>query len=291
MPPLRVQRFNDNGRHPNPLISFIKEDKRSSPSDQKRALAVLSRVAAIVYPIMKANGLQVTSLEEQPYNNLWAGMNWNAGECIQLVLRTAHGGWVPDSFVVSVMLHELSHCTNMHHAGPFWRTLGQYRAEMAKLKERGYTGEGFWSRGITLNGESNTASIDTTELPRNVCGGAGSRRRVTRHKPKKIKLGEKLGGDVALRARLDGGKSRATPRVVKSKRGRELRASAAEIRFSSQVTESLEDVEEEWEGKADKYDDEGDATKGLLDDEYKELRQSLLPYKPVKREIIELIDE
>ena len=277
MPPLRIERFNDNGRHPNKFIAFIKEHPRSSPSDKTRALGILNRVAAIVYPIMKDNGLQVTTLEEHPFNDSYAGINYNAGECIGLVLRTRNGGWTPESFVVSVMLHELSHITNMHHAAPFWRTLAQYRARMTELRQRGYTGEGFYSRGQTTGGQQEE-EIQPEELPRHICGGATRRVRRSRtgRPQKKLKTGVKLGGDLELRKRLDGGKSKATPRIVNSKRGQELRASAAELRFSAQVSQEFEYDEFK--------DDEDDATRERLSDETKELKQSLLPYKPIKEE-------
>lgn len=301
MPPLRVERFNDNGRHPNKLISFIKQDPKTSAEEQRRALNILNRVAAIVYPIMKDNGLQVTSLEEHAYNDQWAGMNWNAGECIQLVLRTAGGGWTPENFVVSVMLHELSHCTNMNHARPFWKTLGTYRTHMDQLRQKGYTGEGFWSKGRQVGtGETDSnASVDPNDLPRTICGGASQGRRFRkkrRRQPtsKKIKPGEALGGDLELRKRLDGGKSKATPRVVKSKRGKELRASAAELRFSAQLAEQYktEEQDESLEGSGDdleevenkpnwKYEDEDETTQKLLNQELSQLRQTTLPFKPV----------
>jgi hypothetical protein len=251
--PLRVERFNDHGRHPNKLISFIKQRQDRPPADQKRALDTLNRVAAFVYPIMKANGLQVTSLEEHDFNGEYAGINYNAGECIGLVLRTKTNAWMPESFVLSVMLHELTHCTNMHHAKPFWVQLQKYQAESAKLKSKGYTGEGFWSQGKVLGSEQlqglGVADIQG-DMPRTVCGGS-RRRRVFRRKTasgsrKRGKQfgegGAKLGGDQEVRKILDGGKSKATPRVVNSKRGKELRASAAELRFSQQVTRSVEEI-------------------------------------------------
>lgn len=301
---LRVERINDHGRHPNKLISFIKEDRRTTTEvEQQQALGVLNRVAAIVYPIMKDNGLQITTLEEHPFNDSYAGINYDAGDCIGLVLRTAHGGWVPEVFVLSVMLHELSHCTNMHHAAPFWKTLGLYRTHMAQLRAKNYTGEGFWRNGIVL-GSGDSTSLATTEadMPKSLCGGAyrGNPRRRKR-KPmarntkavKKEKPGQKLGGDLEIRKLLDGGKSKAAPRVVKSKRGQELRASAAEMRFSAQLTgqsegsgEDVDEYEESLDNKVKwKVEDEDKVTQDLLKDELKteltSLRQSRLEFPVV----------
>ncbi|CCG84976.1 protein of unknown function [Taphrina deformans PYCC 5710] len=300
----RVERFNDHGRHPNKFISFIKEDRRTTTKeDQQRALGVLNRVAAIVYPIMKDNGLQVTTLEEHPYNDSYAGINYDAGDCIGLVLRTARGNWVPESYVLSVMLHELSHCTNMHHASTFWKTLGVYRSRMAQLRTQSYTGEGFWSKGIALGSEE-TGSLATAagDLPKALCGGAfkGSpflrRRRkkgIATKRAKKLKTGEKLGGDLEIRKSLDGGKSKATPRVVKSKRGQELRAKAAELRFSQQLTEQAmklckddsDEFEDLKEFKPDwKTEDEDSATQKLLAQEMQQetgkLKQSTIKFEP-----------
>ncbi|ORY77414.1 WLM domain-domain-containing protein [Protomyces lactucae-debilis] len=293
--PLRVERFNDHGRHPNKLIAFIKQRQTASPADQKKALDLLNRVAAFVYPIMKANGLQVTSLEEHEFNPEYAGINYNAGECIGLVLRTKSGQWMPESFVVSVMLHELSHVTNMHHARPFWQQLNKYQADSARLRAKGYTGEGFWGQGNVLgSGElQGLGGIGQGEdLPRTICGGSRKRRvyrrKTTTGKRKRGKQfgegGAKLGGDTDLRNMLDGGKSKATPRVVNSKRGKELRASAAEMRFSQQVSKSVDDHvknegkeedessdEEVTEVSAYTMDDEDSENKDLLEKEMADL--------------------
>ncbi|BFZ58357.1 hypothetical protein PYCC9005_005419 [Savitreella phatthalungensis] len=252
--PLRVQRFNDHGRHPNPLIGFIKTHAGVHAGErggEARARAVLDRVAAIVYPVMKANGLQVTTLEEQPFNDSWAGCNWNAGECISLVLTTKSGRNVPERFVLAVMLHELAHCTNMHHGKTFWQTLAKYRAHMAELQSKGYTGEGFWRKGKVLgSGDGDSlaqAEAEEGELPRDVCAGTGRRRRrMSRgrggrgRKRKWESQGQQLGGDLVLRNQLDGRKTKATPRQANSQRGKDLRAAAAEARLRSGGTKKEE---------------------------------------------------
>lgn len=308
--PYRVERFNDHGRHPNKLISFIKEERRDrSTAEQAQALSVLNRVAAIVYPIMKANGLQVTTLEEHPYNLGYLGINYNAGECIGLVLRTKYGSWIPENLVLQTMLHELSHCTNMHHKSSFWQTLRNYRAGMQRLQLEGYTGEGFWGKGIVLGtGEDSTTPIDSQDMPKSICGGAlnGSRFRRSRgqqnssmSRTKKVKLGQVLGGDLEVRRKLEGRSTRATPKVANSARGRLLRAAAAEARLSAAAeqrsgiqevnsmhadVEESDDIEEcfpKW-----KIEDEDEATQDLLRNEMKNemkvLKQAKLPFKPLE---------
>lgn len=306
MPPLRVYRFNDNGRHPNAFISFIKPHASNDGADRRRAQSILSRCAAAVYPIMKAHGLQVTSLEEQPFNDSWAGMNWNAGECISLVLRTRDGGWVPERFVLAVLLHELSHCTNMHHARPFWATLAGYKREMAALTARGYTGEGFWGGGKVLGSGDSSSLADGADdaelLPRSLCGGTGRRRTRTRRrrvvpstgrptseaaKKRKRHIGDKLGGDLALRRQLDGRATTATPTQANSRRGKDLRAAAAEARMRASTIEDevkaeldddmYEDIDVELDDGV-KVEDEDIDTQALLK---REFRQSLLPFKPI----------
>jgi hypothetical protein len=41
-------RLNDNGRHPNPLIYFIKPLSTRSSSDVERATQTLNRLAAVI---------------------------------------------------------------------------------------------------------------------------------------------------------------------------------------------------------------------------------------------------
>lgn len=77
----------------------------------------LERIAAICNPIMKKNGLAVMSLEEYEYNTEFLGRNFNAGEVIQLVLKSRSGNWLPFKFVQMVMMHELAHCKSMPYHG------------------------------------------------------------------------------------------------------------------------------------------------------------------------------
>lgn len=60
----------------------------------------------MIDPIMKRNYLSVRSLEEYEPNREFVGRNFNAGEVIQLVLKSQSGRWLPFNYVQMVMMHE-----------------------------------------------------------------------------------------------------------------------------------------------------------------------------------------
>jgi hypothetical protein len=63
--PLGFERINERSKRPNDLINFI----RPLPGrTQSHAQDFLERVAAISYPIMKANHIAVMALEEYEWN-------------------------------------------------------------------------------------------------------------------------------------------------------------------------------------------------------------------------------
>lgn len=55
---------------------------------------------------MKRSYLSVRSLDEHEPNAEFVGRNFNAGEVIQLVLRSQSGRWLPFNYVQMVMMHE-----------------------------------------------------------------------------------------------------------------------------------------------------------------------------------------
>jgi DNA-dependent metalloprotease WSS1 len=56
---------------------------------------------------MKEHYISVMSLEEFPPNRQFVGRNFNAGEVIQLVLKSpSTGRWLPFNYVQMVMMHE-----------------------------------------------------------------------------------------------------------------------------------------------------------------------------------------
>lgn len=231
---------------------------------------------------MRKHHIHVMSLEEFPPNREFVGRNFNAGEVIQLVLKSPGSGrWLPFNYVQMVMMHELAHCAQMNHSKAFWAVRNQYAAQMQGLWAQGYRGDGLWGRGAKLGSgqwEMNTVHADEV-LPEHLCGGTyRSRGRKRKAKPvltyqerkerrilKKFgKNGVTLGADDEEKVKLEKGKRvLAKPRVAGSLRGRELRAAAALARFEQskdgkdgvKKEEDDEDGEEDGEHWDDDYED------------------------------------
>lgn len=224
---------------------------------------------------MRDNHLSVVTLEEFEPNREFVGRNFNAGEVIQLVLKSPSSGrWLPFEYVQMVMMHELAHCKQMNHSRAFWAVRNQYATQMYSLWAKGYTGDGIWGRGASLaSGEWESNSVREGEvLPEHLCGGtfrSRGRQRGRKRKPKLSykeqkerrilkkfgKNGVALGADEQEKVKLEKGKKVASkPRVAGSARGRELRAAAALARFDKQKKEE----EEEWDVKEEEVvaDDE-----------------------------------
>lgn len=283
---LGFERINERVKRPNALINFIKP---LDGPDKALAQDFLERVAAICYPIMKANHIVVMSLEEYPPNMEFVGRNFNAGEVIQLVLKSpGTKQWLPFKHVQMVMMHELAHCKQMNHSKFFWQVRNSYADELKDLWSKSYTGEGLWGRGLTLlSGRYATEHMpDAASEPRSLCGGTfrrqGRKRKrgeKTDNKPKvsyaerqQRRIAKKfgvaglngvtLGDDEHTRNQLEKNRYNPTkPRVAKSKRGRELRAAAALARFETNKTaevkaeavsiDSTEDEETETESEGE----------------------------------------
>ncbi|KAM0274908.1 hypothetical protein ACHAQH_007760 [Verticillium albo-atrum] len=257
--PIGIQRINAKKSHPNERIIFIKPLKGPN---EKVAQDFLERIAAQCLPIMKENSITVMSLEEYEPNREFVGRNFNAGEVVQLVLKTRSGRWLPFEYVQMVMMHELAHCKQMNHSRAFWAVRNDYADKMRALWSRGFTGEGLWGRGTLLeSGEfANNTAAPGEALPEHLCGGTfRSRGRKRRAKPKLSYREQKerrilkkfgangvaLGADEEVKVKLEKGKKTvAKPRVAGSARGRELRAAAALARFGQQkvVEEEEQDV-------------------------------------------------
>lgn len=285
--PLNTLRLNhQKSSHPNDRITFIKALPRSASDKTSYEIAdtFLRAVAAQCLPLMKKHYLSVTTLEEHEFNREFVGRNFNNGEVIQLVLRDKNGRWMPFNAVQMVMMHELSHNTHMNHGRDFWKTRNLYADEMKALWARGYTGEGFWGGGRTLNdmgtvmGNNILRSDEVGRLP--VCGGTfRSRNRKRRSRQDKPELtwkekrdrrierkfgrnGITLGEDEDMRIQLEIGRKGpigGKPRVAQSQRGRELRAAAALARFETNKKEA-EDLQKAQQGQIthDDYEDDSD---------------------------------
>ncbi|TQS33379.1 hypothetical protein Golomagni_06280 [Golovinomyces magnicellulatus] len=267
--PLGIQRLNAKTSQPNPQIVFIKP---LAGRDEAIARSFLERIAAQCLPVMRDNHLSVMSLEEFEPNREFVGRNFNAGEVIQLVLKSPSSGrWLPFEYVQMVMMHELAHCKQMNHSRAFWAVRNQYATQMYGLWSKGYTGDGLWGRGANLatgQWEKNTVR-DGEVLPEHLCGGTYRSRRKRKGKQqlsyqerkqrrieKKFgKNGVELGDDEATKVKLEKGKRvQAKPRVAGSARGRELRAAAALARFGNQKKVKQEDLE-----LKEEYDSDGEA--------------------------------
>ncbi|UPX19181.1 uncharacterized protein EKO05_0009450 [Ascochyta rabiei] len=293
--PLGFERINERTQRPNPLINFIRTIPGSSSSTAEQ---ILSRVAAVCYPFMKANMVLVQALEEFPYNTEFVGRNFNAGEVIQLVLRDRNGQWLPQRMVEMVMVHELAHCKQMNHTRAFWKVRDAYAVDLRALWAKGYTGEGIWGRGRGLHtGNIQMSQFGVGDVPEHLCGGTYGRRSKKRKYGKEKETvsyaerkqrrilkkfgagGQSLGADDLTKLKLEGGvPKKGKPRVAGSARGRELRAAAALARFEpvkkeqEEATIKMEDIlDSETEDEYENIDQDGaaldvDGTK-LVDDQ------------------------
>ncbi|TGJ87815.1 hypothetical protein E0Z10_g986 [Xylaria hypoxylon] len=248
--PLGFERLNTRKSQPNDHINFIKPLKGR---DESIAQDFLERIAAQCVPVMREHHIFVMSLEEYEPNREFVGRNFNAGEVVQLVLKSpSTGRWLPFDYVQMVMMHELAHCKQMNHSKAFWAVRNRYADQMRGLWSGKYTGEGLWGRGTLLKSgefEANTILADDT-LPEHLCGGTyRSRGRKRKTKKQLSYQGQKerrilkkfgangvaLGEDEEIKTELEKGKKpKGKPRVAGSKRGRELRAAAALARFDQQ---------------------------------------------------------
>ncbi|KXT03088.1 hypothetical protein AC578_7725 [Pseudocercospora eumusae] len=253
--PLGFERLNERQQRPNQHINFIKP---LEGPDKATAEEFLSRIAAQCYPVMKKHHISVMALEEYAPNPEFLGRNFNAGEVIQLVLKDKAGRWLSMKFVQMVMMHELAHCKQMNHSRFFWNVRNEYAKQMEELWREKYMGEGMWGRGrgLATGGFVNAAPPDQTLIPEHLCGGSyrrkgRKRKRGAQGAEEKAKLsyaerqqqriqrkfgkhgeGQDLGEDALVRgaiSTMNGGK----PRVANSKRGRDLRANAALLRFEA----------------------------------------------------------
>ncbi|KAF8896398.1 WLM domain-containing protein [Infundibulicybe gibba] len=264
------QRINERESNPNPHINFITALQDYGPSSKEDAHQYLCALAAQVKPIMKAHGFAVNTLVEYQYNEVFAGRNWNSGETIvELVLRRGDGSFLPSSWLMSTLCHELAHIKHMNHGQAFQALWKRLRDEVRILQFQGYFGDGFWSSGTRLADSSKITGkgIDVGGLPEFMCGGAQTRsrptatRRLRTRKPrpldttivastnsgrqtaKKRKAGARVtskyafaGEGMSLGDDRSGGKGKG--KQAASKRAREERAAAIEKRLALQETSS-----------------------------------------------------
>ncbi|KAI0359833.1 WLM-domain-containing protein [Trametes cingulata] len=174
-------RLNEKEANPNPHINFITPLKMGDPAAEEEARQLLRALAAQVRPIMKAEGFVVNSFEEYEHNKVFAGRNWNNGEVVELVLRGANGAFLPTSWLLSTLCHELAHIKHMNHGPAFQALWAKLRRDVRELQSKGYYGDGYWSSGTRLADSARMGSqgLDAEDLPEYMCGGAQSRARPT----------------------------------------------------------------------------------------------------------------
>ncbi|KAI0749788.1 WLM domain-containing protein [Daedaleopsis nitida] len=174
-------RLNDREANPNPHINFITPLKMVDAESEEEARQLLRALAAQVRPIMKAAGFVVNSFEEYEHNQVFAGRNWNNGEVVELVLRGAGGSFLPTSWLLSTLCHELAHIKHMNHGPAFQALWTKLRNDVRELQSKGYYGDGYWSSGNRLMDSARIGGqgLDAGDLPEYMCGGAQTRTRPT----------------------------------------------------------------------------------------------------------------
>lgn len=119
------------------------------------ALHRLRQIASLVKPIMRKRGWHVQILSEFiPQDQRLLGLNVNHGYKICLRLRYSHAPatFLPIEQCVDTMLHELSHIVFGAHDAKFNALWDELRDEHETLVMKGYTGEGFLTKGRQLGG-------------------------------------------------------------------------------------------------------------------------------------------
>ncbi|KAI1497666.1 WLM domain-containing protein [Biscogniauxia marginata] len=154
------------------------------------ALHTLKKVASMVKPIMRARGFKVGELTEFYPNENLLGLNYDRGRKICLRLRYAgdRNQFLPIEEVTDTMLHELSHNVHGPHNDKFHALWNELRDEHEALIMKGYTGEGFLSKGYRLGG-SRMPKAEARRLARVTAAAAAEKRRI-----RNAGSGQRLGG-------------------------------------------------------------------------------------------------
>ncbi|CED83867.1 Protein involved in sister chromatid separation and/or segregation [Phaffia rhodozyma] len=178
--PAAFTRLNQREADPNPSFGFITA-LPGKPQEEK-ALSIMKALAAQVKVICKTHGLKVYSFEEHPYNTVFAGRNWNAGEAIEIVLRRKNDEFFPSPWLISVVCHELAHIKHMNHGPGFQKFNEELKREVAIMQSKGNYGDGFWSSGARLKdslADHENVLLGAGDFAENICGGAQRRQRPT----------------------------------------------------------------------------------------------------------------
>ncbi|KAF5367425.1 hypothetical protein D9758_003679 [Tetrapyrgos nigripes] len=299
-------RFNENETNPNPHINFITALPMPDQADEEDARQLLRALAAQVRPVMKAYGFSVNSFEEYEHNTVFAGRNWNNGETVELVLRRPGGSFLPTSWLMSTLCHELAHIKHMNHGPAFQVLWKRLRVEVRQLQDRGYYGDGYWSAGTRLadSAEVRGDGIDIGDLPEYMCGGAHTRTRPARIRqrrsrgPRETVPSNKTGRQTAKQrkagsrvtskyafmgegATLNGedpkekGKGTGFGKQAGSKRAREERALAAERRLQMLQSQSQGAPSTSAAASESEHDSNDEEAEDIIPETDSERRQAL----------------
>lgn len=129
-------------------ISTITALKRRDAADE--ALYLLQKIASMVKPVMKAQGLRVGTLcEFFPKDPRLLGLNVNHGMkiCIRLRRHNNDKSFYPLTELLGTMLHELSHNRHGPHDDAFYKYMGELRTHLEGLMAQGFTGDGLFGEG------------------------------------------------------------------------------------------------------------------------------------------------
>ncbi|PYH49977.1 metalloendopeptidase WSS1 [Aspergillus saccharolyticus JOP 1030-1] len=169
-------------REYDPLISEYRHDKKRPRSSE--ALLILQRVASLVKPIMRRRQWKVGTLAEMyPGERYLLGLNYDAGRkiCLRLRHSSDERQFLAFDDIVDTMLHELCHIVHGPHHQKFHALWNQLRDEHLELIMKGYTGEGFLSKGHRLGGsripveEARRRARAAAEQRRALSAGSGQR--------------------------------------------------------------------------------------------------------------------
>ena len=179
------------GTELDPFVAEYEHDAQRPRASE--ALLSLRKIASLVKPIMRQRNWRVGVLcEFYPDQDNLLGLNINRGQ--KICLRLRHAGddrqFLPIEEVVDTMLHELCHNVHGPHDEQFHALWNQLRDEHQALVHKGYTGEGFLSKGKKLGG---SGRIPMHEARRKARAAAEKRKVLTANS------GQKLGGAPVMR--------------------------------------------------------------------------------------------
>ena len=161
-----------------------------------QALQIIKKAASMVKPIMRKRGWRVGVLEEfLPDEANLLGLNINRTQRILIRLRYHNDPSLfrPWEDIMDTLLHELCHIVWGPHDHKFHGLWNELRDEHMSLVRKGYSGEGFLTKGQKLGG----ARVPVDELRRRARAAAEARSKLS--KTREPSHGNRVGGKPVLR--------------------------------------------------------------------------------------------